>query len=152
MKQHVSLVHALRDPQLLGAGLGPISSWRTWLVALKAVWGERLSKSERETFGQLAGDRQPPATRVRETWILAGRRSGKSRMAAAIGVFIATMTDATTKLTKGEVGHVPIISPSLAQSKTVLSTARDFSKARQSSLLRSKASRRARSGCAAISS
>jgi hypothetical protein len=31
--------HVLADKRLLGAGLGPLATWQTWLIALKAAFG-----------------------------------------------------------------------------------------------------------------
>ena len=41
---------ALADPNLLGAALGDISSWRTWLAILKAAFAEPLNDEERALF------------------------------------------------------------------------------------------------------
>jgi hypothetical protein len=70
-------------------------------------------------FSRVAGNREPPSHRVKEVWAICGRRSGKSRMAAAVGCYLATMTDARSRLVPGETGHVPIISPTMAQSRLV---------------------------------
>src|SRR6516165_6333498 len=75
--------HVLADKRLLGAGLGPLATWQTWLIALKAAFGRPLTDEEREVFHTIAGKRDLPKHRVRELWCVAGRRSGKSRMAAA---------------------------------------------------------------------
>jgi hypothetical protein len=51
----------------------------------------------------IAGGRQPPSKRVGEAWIVTGRGSGKSRMAAAISCYLGTFVK--HKLVKGETGH-----------------------------------------------
>ena len=40
----IGIDKAIADPALLGAALGPIDSWRTWLVALKAAFGLELDR------------------------------------------------------------------------------------------------------------
>src|SRR3974377_1231186 len=87
----ISIDQALRDRNLLGAALGDIPSWETWLIILRATFGLPLDDKQRELFSQVAGNRTPPAKRVSEVWAVCGRRSGKTRMAAAIAVFIATI-------------------------------------------------------------
>ena len=84
MKRTISVDAALRDRQLLGAALGDLASWRTWSIALKGAFGLPLNDAEGTIFDAIAGGRTPPARRVRELWAVAGRRSGKTRMAAAI--------------------------------------------------------------------
>ena len=67
----------LADTRLLGAALGNIETWATWLTVLRAAFGLPLDDGERELFAAVAGDRAPPTKRVRELWVIAGRRAGK---------------------------------------------------------------------------
>jgi hypothetical protein len=71
---------------MAGEEIGDIDTWRIWLTVLKAAFGRPLDGAELETFHAVAGDRSPPEHRVRELWAVAGRRSGKSRMAAAVAI------------------------------------------------------------------
>ena len=107
MKRTISVDAALRDRQLLGAALGDLASWRTWSIALKGAFGLPLNDAERTIFDAIAGGRTPPARRVRELWAVAGRRSGKTRMAAAISVYIGAIEQHT--LAPGEVGYVLLL-------------------------------------------
>jgi hypothetical protein len=50
---------ALTDRRLLGAGLGDTSTWRTWLVVLKAAFALPLDAAEREVFRPTSRN-QPP--------------------------------------------------------------------------------------------
>jgi hypothetical protein len=113
----MTIDRALADRRLLGAGLGDLGSWATWLVVLKSSFGLPLDDAERSTFRRIAGDRAPPAKRVRELWAVVARRSGKSRMAAALAVFLALFQK--HKLAKGEVGHVLTLAATAAQAQTV---------------------------------
>ena len=71
------IVDALDDPKLLGAALGPPTSWKTWRVVLKSAFGIGLDQREAEAFAEVAGGRSPPTKRVRELWAVVGRRGGK---------------------------------------------------------------------------
>ena len=78
---------AIDDPNLLGDFfLG--KSWDPWRAVLKGAHAEQLSESERAFFRKVAG-RDPPAHRVRELWIKAGRRAGKDSIASAIATVAA---------------------------------------------------------------
>ena len=92
-KAQISITEALRDPMLLGAALGDPSTWTTWFTILKAVFGEHLMTHELESFKSLAGGREPPSKIVSEIFIIAGRRSGKSKMAAAVLTWISCFID-----------------------------------------------------------
>lgn len=126
MMPTIPISGALADANLLGAALGDIESWKTWLAILKAAFGEVLTDDERATFALVAGDRAPPSRRVRELWCgPIGRRSGKSRMAAAVACHVALLTD-HRKLAPGEVGVVAVIASSRDQSATVFNYIRGF--------------------------
>jgi len=120
----IEIDSALTDPNLLGSCLGPADTWQTWLMCLRAAFGITLTRQERRAFASIAGSRKPPKQKIRELWIIAGRRSGKSRMAAAIACYIACFLP--HKLARGEQGFVLVLSPTLAQSKTIFSYAEAF--------------------------
>ncbi len=104
---------ALADPMLLGAGLGSPTSWQVWTAVLRATFGLPLSDEDRSLFDQVAGGREPPAHRVSELWCVLGRRSGKTRMAAAVCVHVATCEE--HKLAAGETGFVLLLAASKSQ-------------------------------------
>jgi hypothetical protein len=84
-----SIDEALIDQESLGAALGDPSTWSPWFVCLRAAFGLLLNDEQKKLFAEVAGERGLPLKRVREFWCIAGRRSGKSKMAAAIAVYIA---------------------------------------------------------------
>ena len=122
----VSIDEALQDRQLLGAGLGELSTWVHWFIALKAAFGRPLTDDERSFFMRIAGGRAPPLNRIREFWAIVSRRGGKSRMAAAIAAFIACFIDHSGKLAPGEIGFVLVLAASKQQAKVVHSYVRGF--------------------------
>ena len=124
MIEQTTIDTALSDRQLLGAALGDPTSWTTWLAVLRASFGLPLSDEQREVFATVAGDRPPPTSRVREFWCIAGRRSAKSRMAAALGVFLACFMK--YRLAAGETGTVLVLAASQDQAKVVFNYARAF--------------------------
>ena len=65
----------LADRALLGAALGDLASWRTWLTVLRAAFGLLLNEDDKAAFRKVAGERKPPSKRVRELWAVVGRRS-----------------------------------------------------------------------------
>jgi hypothetical protein len=104
---------SLLDPNLLGAALGDPASWAKWLSVLRAAFALPMSNDDRASFAAIAGDRAPPARPVRELWAVVGRRSGKTRMAAAIACHIGAIEQ--HKLAPGEVGFVLLLAASKAQ-------------------------------------
>jgi hypothetical protein len=115
---------ALHDPALLGAALGDAGSWSTWIAVLRAAFGLPLSEEQGRIFAEVAGGRAPPSQRVRELWAVVGRRGGKSRVAAAILIFLALFV--RHRLAAGERGLVLCLAASQEQARVVFNYARAF--------------------------
>ena len=127
MMPAIPIAEALVDPNLLGSALGDGTSWQTWRTVLKAAFAEVLDVEERALFALVAGGRALPSRRVRELWCgPIGRRSGKSRMAAAVAVHVALLTDHSKGLVPGEIGTVAVIAASREQASTVFNYVRGF--------------------------
>ena len=52
-----------------------------------------MTGAELDVFQAGTGRALPPTTPARETWLVVGRRGGKSRIAAAVSVFLACFRD-----------------------------------------------------------
>jgi hypothetical protein len=110
---------ALGDDQLLGKALpdNASDSWRAWKIVLLGVFGERLTPQERQTWTELTGGRErEPGVMAAETFIIAGRRSGKTQTIAAAATFLAALCDHSDKLAAGERAVLLILSPTTWQS------------------------------------
>jgi hypothetical protein len=101
--------------KLFDQTVGP--SWAAWRSWLCAVLGLEMSESEAAIFRACTGRTTLPTAPCREVWTVAGRRAGKSRMAAFVTVFMAACR--TYTLAPGERGIVPVISPSRPQSRII---------------------------------
>ena len=112
----IDIVRALQDKNLLGAGLGDPASWSRWFSILKAAFALPMNNSDLASFKEVAG-REPPSQRVDELWCLLGRRSGKSRIAAALACFAALLVP--RQLARGETGVVLVLAASSDQAKVV---------------------------------
>jgi hypothetical protein len=93
---------------------------------LVAAFGGKLDQTQRRVLRAVAGRRKPPAQRVAELWIVAGRRSGKSRIAAAIATFIGVFVDNKHKLVAGEAGYILVLAPSRPQAALVFQYVQAF--------------------------
>jgi len=84
-------------------------SWATWRVVAKAIFGLPMTAAERDVYETLSGRTVPPTGRATELWCQGARRSGKSRMVAIIGAFLATCIDYRKILAPGERGILLIV-------------------------------------------
>jgi hypothetical protein len=120
----ITIEDALRDKHLLGAALGEAAPWRTWFAILRAAFGLSLNREQRRIFDAVAGGREPPQQKVRELWCIIGRRGGKSRMAAALAVYLALFQQ--HKLVRGEQGFVLVLAASRDQARVVVEYIKAF--------------------------
>src|SRR5690348_4995942 len=93
MKDRITIVQALEDPALFG-GLPPfrnLSTWRVWLIFLRACYGLPLDADQQAVFRDHTGRTRyaPPPGGWREVVCIVGRQSGKTRTAGLIAAFEA---------------------------------------------------------------
>src|SRR5579871_6415201 len=96
----MNIIQAFSDPKVLGFAFAA-ETWRPWRVLLAGAFGLPLDGNDAETFRRLTS-REALRQAVRELWVIAGRRSGKTSVAAGIAIYSATLM--RWKLSPGEVG------------------------------------------------
>jgi hypothetical protein len=115
----VTILEALDDPHLLGAGFRDAGSWTRWRVALAALFGLPMTAEAAAVFDEHTGRASSPPEPAREAWFIVGRRGGKSRMAAAVAVYLACFRDYRPILAPGERGTLALIAADRQQARTV---------------------------------
>lgn len=119
-KPGATIIEACADPALFARWFRNAATWRAWFVFLKALFGLPMSEEERELFQQCTGRADPPAGGVRESWLVVGRRGGKSMVLALIAVFLAAFVDWSAYLSPGERGTIMVIAADRKQARTIL--------------------------------
>jgi len=92
-------------------------TWATWRAILKAAFALDLTDAERQIVQHLTQRTTLPASPVRELWLLLGRRSGKSIIAALFAVWATCCRN--YHLAPGEVGIFMIIASDRKQSRVI---------------------------------
>jgi hypothetical protein len=92
-------------------------SWDGWRTVLAAIWG--LPVSDLKLFRDCTGRITPAPHGYRESWLICGRRSGKSRITAAAAVYMATCVDHAQVLARGERGRVLLLAADRAQARVL---------------------------------
>ena len=118
----MNVLEAIRDEKLFRPYFGDdLHSWANWLAFLKFLYGLRTTRADRAVIRECTGrkkvKRQGPG--FREALLLTGRRSGKSRIAGAIGAYEALFGGHEGKLSKGEQGIVAVLAPGRRQAQIV---------------------------------
>ncbi|WP_298106321.1 hypothetical protein [Bradyrhizobium sp.] len=120
-----SIISAMDDPRLFAPFFrGP--SWDGWRTVLKAAYGLPLSEPEISFFKSVAGDRAPPASRVRELWIPAGRRAGKDAATSLISAHTGALFNQQEKLRPGERALVLCLACDRVQARIILNYVRSY--------------------------
>jgi hypothetical protein len=115
----VTILDAISDPRLFGPFFDE-GSWAAWWLFLTACFGLPMSTEQVELYRQHTGRQHPPTDPAREAWLVVGRRGGKSRIAALLGVYLACFREYRAVLAPGERGTLPIIAADRRQARTVL--------------------------------
>jgi hypothetical protein len=116
MKPLATMRQALADKQLLG-GMMAGDSWAVWRALLIAAMGEKLNDDERAIFQSVTGRPAGTQERIEEFWVVAGRRSGKTRAAALAAVYMAALVDYKDCLSPGERGLVLFLAANVKQAQ-----------------------------------
>lgn len=120
-----TILEAMADRKLFGQWFGTNwrgkDTWRRWRAFLAALFALPMDDDARAASKQFTGRDDLPTEQASEAWIIAGRRSGKSRIAALVAVYLAAFRDYAKVLAPGEVGTVMIIASDKRQARTVLS-------------------------------
>jgi len=115
----LDITEELASDESLGAAFGDLSTWGRWLVVLRALFALRLSEGDLAIFRELTGRTRAPREPAREFFAICGRRSGKSRIVAAIAVFLACFTPVRKWLAPGEKATVLVLAQDRRAAKTV---------------------------------
>ena len=90
---HMTIIEALADRNLFGGlpAFKDLSTWRAWLVFLRAAYGLQLGADDCELFKRHTGRSgyHPPPGGWPEVACIVGRQSGKTRIAATVAAFEA---------------------------------------------------------------
>lgn len=109
----------MADPAIVGTEFrGP--SWTNWRTVLKASDALPMTADEITLFKSVAGGREPPTQRVRELWLVVGRRGGKDSVASILATHAAITFNRQDLLRGGERAVVVCIAPTREQGQIVL--------------------------------
>lgn len=115
----MNIIQAIESDKVFKPLFRDLRSWRAWLVFLKALFALPMERDERRLFKKCTGLKKAPTRQARESYVIAGRRSGKSFISAVVSVFLALFHDWKPFLATGEKGWIFIIATDRAQAKII---------------------------------
>jgi hypothetical protein len=117
--QHVNILEAMADPNLLGFHFAA-ESWRPWKAAAAALFALPFAEPSGLALYRHATQRvEPPDRPFREAYFVVGRRGGKSQFVATVAVYAACFVTYTAKLAAGERAVVAVIAADRSQAQVV---------------------------------
>src|SRR6516165_5707661 len=116
----ITILDAIADEKLFGSRFKNDATWSVWRVFLAALFALPMTAEQLAVYSKYTGRTSPPDKPVREAWIVAGRRAGKSFVLAVCAVFLAAFFDYRPYLAAGEVGTILIIARDRKQCRTIL--------------------------------
>jgi hypothetical protein len=115
----VNIIDAI-DDRLVFAKHFRGDTWNAWRVFLCALFGLPMSGEQLAVYRAHTGRSSPPTAPRQESWLVAGRRSGKSFILACVAIFLACFKDWRPFLGPGEVGTVMIVASDRRQSRVIM--------------------------------
>jgi len=118
----MEITEAIRDKRFFAGLFKDSNTWYAWEIYLKALFGLPITdKEELKLFRNCTGLKSQPSKRPRESFVICGRRSGKSFMSSIIAVYLATFKDWSRVLNPGERGYIFVIANDKAQARIIKS-------------------------------
>jgi hypothetical protein len=113
----MNLLDAMADPTVFGAHF-PGPSWDNWKALVAGLFALPMTPAQRATFSACTRRETPPTRPATECWVIAGRRSGKSRTAAVVAAYLAALAK-VDHLAPGEYGVVLLCAVDKQQAKVL---------------------------------
>ena len=101
-KRPANIIEAIESPSFFGAAFKKPETWKNWMTLWKAVYGLEMTPDELEMFRACTGRQAVLQNGYREIYTIAGRRSGKTRMAATLVAYEALWGGWEQYLAQGE--------------------------------------------------
>ena len=104
MKRQPTIIDAINNPKLFGSlpRFKKLQTWTAWLVVLKAIFGLAMTAEDLVVFLTPHRAHISAQRGFKETYLIIGRRGGKSFISALITCFIACFIDFKPFITVGE--------------------------------------------------
>ena len=97
----MDVIEAIRSERIFKSIFPDLGTWENWFVCLKAIFGLEMDSKERRIYRKFTGRSDYPSKQFLESFLIVGRRGGKSFISALTAVFLATFRKWDLGLEKG---------------------------------------------------
>jgi hypothetical protein len=120
----MTILEAMQDPELFGRTFKRSwlhgDTWQVWRSFLSALFALPLEAEQLALYRKHTARTDPPSSPPSEAFVIAGRRSGKSLIAALVAVYLACFRDYSGVLAPGELGVIMVLASDRRQARVVL--------------------------------
>jgi hypothetical protein len=114
-----NIIEAVEDSALLGGFFRDHRTWEVWKAYLAGLFGLPMSSERLALFQKYTGRTIAPVLEFDQSFLVCGRRSGKSAILAVIACYLGCFRDYRKFLAPGEAGRIRVMAADLAQSRTI---------------------------------
>ncbi len=112
----MNIIDALTRKDIFAPLFRDLGTWAAWETYLRTLFGLGIDDpKDKLLFRECTGLVKPPAGAARESFVICGRRSGKSYISAVIASFLAAFVDWRHHLSPGERGWIFVVANDKAQ-------------------------------------
>jgi len=116
----LNIIQAIENPKIFGNYFGEDQeSLEGWKAILAGTFNLELSGDRLKLFKKLTNRGYRPKRQVSQLWVIAGRRSYKSTICSALGIYLCLFKE-YPQLKKGEKGHVVVVGPNRENAKVIM--------------------------------
>jgi len=115
----ITLPTVMHHAELFGNQFGG-ESWIGWDAYIHGLFGLPMTPKQAEVFRRHTGRTTLPTSAARESWMVVGRRGGKSIIASLIAVYLACFRDYREHLRPGEVATIMLIACDRLQARVLM--------------------------------
>ena len=116
----LTILQAMEDPHLFGQFFRREEDWAAWKAYLSALFALPMTSEQLATFRECTGRQAPPTSPCTESWLICGRRAGKSYTLSLVATYLATFKDWRPYLGPGELGTIMLIAADKKQARVCL--------------------------------
>jgi hypothetical protein len=119
VKHAVTILNAIRDKHLFAPWFHKPETWASWFAFLATLFALPMTPEQLTIYQQCTGRDTPLISPITESWLVCGRRAGKSFILALVAVFLATFKDYRQYLAPGERGTIVVLAADRKQARVI---------------------------------
>ena len=116
----MDILTARRPRQVFGPSFRDPETWKAWRVYLAALFALPMTEDQLAIYRACTAREDPPSDPAKESWLVCGRRGGKSFVLALIACYLAVFEDWRPYLGPGEIGTIMVIAADRKQARSIM--------------------------------